>query len=243
MLLFSLLVAFASVASAVRVPAKRVVHEARRSLPAGWSPVRRAEPDTILPLSIGLVQSNLENLDAYLMDVAHPDSPNYSKHWTPTEVANVFRPSAESVDAVRTWLVEDGWINAERIRLGHNGGWVMANVTVEEAEHLLGTEYYVYEHAEDRKEHLACHGKYHLPEHVSKHVDLITPTLHFDVKIRRHGSADTSVAKQLGSVGFGASPKMGGPVHVSPPHLRSRLPLSRTPSRRASSWTSNTATR
>ena len=216
MLLFSLLVAFASVASAVRVPAKRVVHEARRSLPAGWSPVRRAEPDTILPLSIGLVQSNLENLDAYLMDVAHPDSPNYSKHWTPEEVATAFRPSAESYDAVREWLVEDGSIDAGRIALSKSGNWVMANVTVAEAERLLGTQYFVYEHAEDGREHVACHGAYHLPETVSKHVDLITPTLHFDVKVRRHGSSDKmSAAKNVGSVGFGAAPKIDGVLHVS----------------------------
>ncbi|KAI0717849.1 subtilisin-like protein [Cerioporus squamosus] len=214
MLLFHLFVGgLAVITSAARAPAKRVLHESRRSLPTGWSAVRRAEPNTVLPLSIGLVQSNLENLDAYLIDVAHPDSPNYSKHWTALEVANTFRPSAESVDVVRAWLVEDGWIDAERIVLSKSGGWVMVNVTVEEAEHLLGTEYYVYEHAEDGRQHLACHGGYHLPEHVSKHVDLVTPTLHFDVKIRRHESGDTNVAKQLGSVGFGASPKMGGPVH------------------------------
>ena len=169
----------------------------------------------MLPLSVGLVQSNLADLDAHLMDVAHPDSPNYSKHWTPAEVANVFRPSKESVDAVHAWLVEDGWISPDRIVLSKSGGWVMVNVTVEEAEHLLGTEYYVYEHSKDGREHVACHGQYHLPEHVSKHVDLITPTLHFDVKIKRHGSADFAVAKKIGSVGFGAAPKMGGPVHVS----------------------------
>ncbi|TFK80778.1 subtilisin-like protein [Polyporus arcularius HHB13444] len=215
MLLSQLFLAgLATFASAARAPVTRVLHESRRSLPAGWSVVRRAELDTILPLNIGLVQSNLDNLDAYLMDVAHPESPNYSKHWTAPEVANAFRPSAESIDAVRTWLADDGWISAERIVLSKSGGWVMVNVTVEEAEHLLGTEYYVYEHAEDGRQHLACQGGYHLPEHVSKHVDLVTPTLHFDVKIRRHGSADSSVTKQLGSVGFGASPKMGGPVHT-----------------------------
>ncbi|KAI0686626.1 subtilisin-like protein [Earliella scabrosa] len=203
----------ASLSCAARAPTKRVVHESRRSLPAGWSPVRRAEPDVMLPLSVGLVQSNLADLDAHLMDVAHPDSPNYSKHWTPAEVANVFRPSKESVDAVHAWLVEDGWISPDRIVLSKSGGWVMVNVTVEEAEHLLGTEYYVYEHSKDGREHVACHGQYHLPEHVSKHVDLITPTLHFDVKIKRHGSTDFAVAKKIGSVGFGAAPKMGGPVH------------------------------
>ena len=206
-----------ALASREPIPVRRVIHETRRSLPSGWTPVRRAEPDVILPLSVGLAQSNLENLEGYLMDVAHPDSPNYSKHWTPKEVANVFRPSAESYDAVRQWLVGDGVIDTGRIALSKSGNWVMANVTVAEAERLLGTEYFVYEHAEDGREHIACHGAYHLPETVSKHVDLITPILHFDVKVRRHGSSEKmSAAKDVGSVGFGAAPKIGGVLHVSP---------------------------
>ncbi|KAI0752912.1 subtilisin-like protein [Daedaleopsis nitida] len=209
-----LLLSLLSVASATRTPAKRVVHESRRSLPAGWSPVKRADPDVELPLSVALAQPNLDKLESYLLDVAHPDSPNYSKHWSPAKVTNAFKPSVESVEAVRTWLVEDGYINAERIALSNNGGWLTVNVTVEEAEHLLGTTYYVYEHSDSGRQHLACHDKYHLPEHVSKHVDLITPTLHFDVKVKRHGTTDMNASrKNIGTVGFGAAPKMGGTLH------------------------------
>lgn len=205
----------ASLALAAR-PVKRVAHETRRSLPTGWTPVRRAEPDRVLPLSVGLVQSNLENLEAYLLDVSDPDSPNYGKHWTPARVADTFRPSPASVDAVRTWLVKDGQIGVDRIALSGSGAWLVANVTVDEAEQLLGTEYYVYQHEEDGREHLACHQGYHLPEHVSKHVDLITPTLHFDTKVTRHGSAEPAPAligsaKNIGKV---AGPQVGGVVHV-----------------------------
>ncbi|TBU52071.1 subtilisin-like protein [Dichomitus squalens] len=212
-----LVLGLASFAVATRVsePVKRVAHEIRRSLPHGWSLVRRAEPDVILPLSVGLVQSNLENLETYLLDVAHPESPNYSKHWTPAQVADAFRPSTESVDAVREWLIEDGSIDASRIVLSKSGSWVTANVTVSEAERLLGTEYFVYAHSEDGREHIACHGAYHVPETVSRHVDIITPTLHFDVKVRRHGSTDrATAAKQVGSVGFGAAPKIGDVIHT-----------------------------
>ncbi|TBU52869.1 subtilisin-like protein [Dichomitus squalens] len=195
------------------MPVKRVAHETRRSLPSGWNVARRAQPDMILPLSVGLVQSNLENLEAYLLDVAHPESPNYSKHWTPAKVANAFRPSAESVATVREWLIEDGSIDASRIVLSKSGSWITANVTVSEAERLLGTEYFVYEHSEDGGEHVACHGAYHLPETVSKHVDLITPTLHFDAKVRRHGSTDKRSAPKTG-LGFSSAttPKIGGVI-------------------------------
>ncbi|KAI0633976.1 subtilisin-like protein [Trametes polyzona] len=204
----------ASLALAARTPIKRVAHETRRSLPVGWTPVRRAHPDMVLPLSVGLVQSNLEHLETYLMDVSHPDSPNYSKHWTPAQVADAFRPAPESVDAVRAWLVEDGRVGPERIALSGSGAWLVANVTVDEAEQLLGTEYYVYQHEEDGREHVACHQGYHLPEHVSKHVDLITPTLHFDVKVTRHASVEPVEALwSAKNVGKLAGPEVGGVIH------------------------------
>lgn len=225
MLLTALLtLAFASSALSSRAPVKRVVHESRRSLPSGWFPVRRAEHNTILPLNVGLLQSNLDNLDTYLLDVAHPESPNYSKHWSHAQIADVFRPSPESVDAVRSWLIEDGWIHPGRIALSKSGGWLSVNVTVQEAEQLLGTEYHVYQHGDDGREHVACKGGYLLPEHVSKHVELITPTIEFDVKVSRHGLVDRDsrpFAKNVGNVGFGASPKLGGPVLVGFPICRS----------------------
>ncbi|KAI0672543.1 subtilisin-like protein [Trametes maxima] len=204
----------ASLGLAARTPVKRVVHEKRGALPPRWAPVRRAEPDRVLPLSVGLVQSNLENLEAYLLDVSHPDSPNYGQHWTPAKVADAFRPSAEAVDAVRAWLVEDGQIGAERIALSRSGSWITANVTVAEAEELLGTEYYVYQHAEGGREHVGCHNGYHVPQHVSKHVDLITPTVHFDTNVDRHGSSEAvqtlGSAKNVGKLG---GPKLGGVIH------------------------------
>lgn len=190
----------------------RVVHESRSAVPSGWTLVRRAEPHTTLPLRIGLAQSNLENLESYILDVSHPESPNYGKHWSPAQIAQTFRPSAESVDTVRTWLVESG-IEAHRVKLSKSGGWLLANVTVSEAESLLGAEYYVYQHdVEEQPEHLACAGKYHLPEHVSKHVELVTPTLHFDAKLRRRNEPSVN-ARTIGQPGQSTSyPKTTGMI-------------------------------
>ncbi|KAH9950540.1 peptidase S8/S53 domain-containing protein [Amylocystis lapponica] len=193
----------------------RVVHESRRSLPHSWAPVRRAEPRMVLPLRVGLKQSNLASIEEYVMDVSHPDSPNYGKHWTPSKVAATFRPSSEAISTVHAWLVESG-VDAKRVRLSAGGGWLNANVTIEEAERLLGTEYYVYRFgSEGGDEHVACEDKYHLPEHVSKHVDMVTPTLHFDrpAKARRHTQEREapSKASSIGQPGSGTvNPKTMG---------------------------------
>ncbi|EPS96656.1 hypothetical protein FOMPIDRAFT_128300 [Fomitopsis schrenkii] len=198
-----------------------VVHESRSHVPRGWNTVRRAEPDLILPLRIGLAQPNLENIEAYLLDVSHPSSPNYGKHWTPGRIAETFRPTTESVDTVRSWLVDVGGLESERVRLSVGGGWLQADISVEEAERLLETEYHIYQFEDDAaRTHVACHEKYHLPEEVAKHVEIVTPTLHFDVKPKskpvqlekRDAPSSESVdAHAVGQPGFGVSfPKTSG---------------------------------
>ncbi|KZT04003.1 subtilisin-like protein [Laetiporus sulphureus 93-53] len=213
-----------SIAGAPSASSLSVVHESRNNVPAGWAPVRRAEPDMILPFRIGLAQPNLENLEAFIMDVSHPESPNYGKHWSSTKVAETFRPSKETVDTVRAWLIENG-LEDDRVKLSFGGGWLKANVTIAEAERLLGTEYYVYQFGDDEDyTYIACHEKYHLPEHVSEHVELVTPTLHFDVKPRRSpaklekfekraATSYNSSAHSVGQPGFGVSfPKTSGTI-------------------------------
>ncbi|OSX61657.1 hypothetical protein POSPLADRAFT_1040138 [Postia placenta MAD-698-R-SB12] len=201
-----------------------VVHESRSNVPRGWAPVRRAEPTMILPLRVGLVQSNLEHLEDFVMDVSHPESSHYGKHWSAAKVAQTFRPTKESADTVRAWLVESG-VDPTSVRVSAGGGWLKADVTVEQAESLLGTEYHVYQFGEDdSRVHVACHEKYHLPEHVAKHVDIVTPTLHFDVKPKlgapqevaldkRDGVSSDVSAHAVGQPGFGVSfPKTTGTI-------------------------------
>jgi Pro-kumamolisin, activation domain len=52
------------------------------------------------------------------------------------------------------------------------------NVTVEEAESLLRTQYHVYTNVQTGKDHLAC-DDYSVPLHIKEHIDFITPTIHF----------------------------------------------------------------
>ncbi|KZT63834.1 subtilisin-like protein [Daedalea quercina L-15889] len=186
----------------------RVVHEKRDATPSGWTPVRRAAADVVLPLRIGLTQPNLETLDDYLLEISHPESPNYGKHWSAAKVAEMFRPPPAAVKTVLEWLEDEG-LDASRVKLSKGGSWIHANMTVEEAEMLLGTEYHVYQHGESGVEHIACEEKYHLPEHVAEHVDLVMPTLHFDVHMGRKRSIDTSIGQPGAGI---VNPKLMGEV-------------------------------
>lgn len=57
----------------------------------------------------------------------------------------MFAPPKETVNIVKEWLFSSG-INQSRVVHSDNKGWLAVDVTVEEAELLLLTEFYEYEH-------------------------------------------------------------------------------------------------
>lgn len=208
---------------------RSVVHERRTVLPQDWAAVGAPAPGAALRMRLGLAQRNMDRLDEYLLDVSHPESENYGKHWTPTQVAKAFAPSDETVDVVRSWLGSAG-IDPARVRATAGNVWLELNATVAEAESLLATTYNVYGHESgaqkigardmfpvkepfsDRLSYLLGCDKYHLPEHVSRLVDIVTPTVHFDAKITRRGlNSHPKGATGIGQPGAGiASPKQVG---------------------------------
>ncbi|GAM43459.1 hypothetical protein TCE0_050f18291 [Talaromyces pinophilus] len=150
-----------------------VVHERRSALPASWVEPRRVDGQAKLPVRIGLTQSNSDVGHDLLMDVSNPNSPNYRKYLTVYEVNNLFAPSEGAVSAVRSWL-EGAGIIAERVSLSANKQWLQFDGDAEEVERLLGTEYYIYTHEDSGRTHLGCE-EYHVPKHLSEHIDYITP--------------------------------------------------------------------
>ncbi|KAG1746464.1 peptidase S8/S53 domain-containing protein [Suillus lakei] len=131
-------------------------------------------------------------IDEYLYDVSHPESANYGKHWTAGEISRKFSPSEESVSTVRDWLVENG-LASERIR-----------------ERLMNTEYNVYTHVSGQ-EHVACEA-YHLPEHISTHVDFVLPSVNFDAKLKGRSGSELEPARAIGQPGVGITPKTTGSI-------------------------------
>lgn len=156
-----------------------VVHEERPALQSTWEKIYRLGQDATLPVRIGLTQQNLHRANEFINDVAHPNSPNFGKHWTANEVVEMFKPRRESVDAVMQWLATEG-IHPSRIKMTPSKSWLTFDATVREVEQMLKTEYHVYRHtATSGARHVACE-KYHVPEHLTEHIDIITPSVHFD---------------------------------------------------------------
>ncbi|KAL8671168.1 MAG: hypothetical protein Q9168_004321 [Polycauliona sp. 1 TL-2023] len=214
----------AIVATTLALPSvNHVLHEKRDRLPPGWQHDGKLDPSKVLPMKIALTQSNLDKADEFIMDVSHPTSTNYGKHWTHEDIANKFAPSEESVDTVKSWLASAG-ITPDRISRSQSLGWLKFDATVAEAENLLQTEYHLYKHTTG-KPHVSC-SEYHIPEHVTRHVDFITPTVHFDTKIaqavaqpveKRAPTSSTSTAAVGRPVQTKAALGIGAPTSGSLP--------------------------
>jgi tripeptidyl-peptidase-1 len=143
LLSFVLLLAALGISS-VQLPTW-TIHERRSALPHGWLHSRKLDSDATIPLHFALRQSNIDDIERYLYDVSHPSSQHYGKHWTAGDVAAKFAPSRDSINAVRSWLLESG-IRPESVRMSPSNGWLEVTVGVEAAEALLQTEYHVYGH-------------------------------------------------------------------------------------------------
>ncbi|KAI0872551.1 peptidase S8/S53 domain-containing protein [Hypoxylon argillaceum] len=177
----ALVVALASSATtslAAPSSSKHVLHEKRDGKPHLWEKRDRATPSQVLPIRIGLRQSNLENAERYIYEVSDPTSAKFGKHWTAEEVANTFAPAPATKKAVLKWLVDSG-IERPRISLSKGHNWVEFDGTVEEAERLFATEYWHYQHVENGGLRLAV-DEYRLPEHVQQHIDFVMPTVQLD---------------------------------------------------------------
>ncbi|KAN0112550.1 subtilisin-like protein [Hyaloscypha variabilis] len=182
--------AIAALSNAAPAPIKHVLHEKRQTPSSDWVKVARIEGTAILPMRIGLTQSNLDKGHDLLMEVSHPDSPKYGQYWTQEEVHDLFAPSEERAQAVRQWLETSG-IDGSRIVHSNNKGWLAFDATVEEAEKLLLTEYYEHEHRHSSNVRVGC-DEYHVPEHIQPHVDYITPGIKLTPVVKR----DIKVARR-----------------------------------------------
>ncbi|KAF8576121.1 subtilisin-like protein [Ramaria rubella] len=195
-------VAFSTIGISWATPAlnsRNVVHEKRAFEPASWSRSRKLGSDVVLPMRFGLKQNNVHRVEEFLMDVSHPESPNYGKHWTADQVADTFAPSTDTIETVRTWLNSAGF-DSDRIKLSTSRGWLELNASVAEVERLLDAEYHVYGH-QTGAEHIACES-YSVPAHIQDHIDIILPTVNFDAKVLPRSdptSPVTGAARQVGA--------------------------------------------
>jgi len=204
------LVALSVFCNAVPTPGSRShsLHEKRSALPRLWARGSRVDGDDILPVRIGLTQTNIEEHGYdHLLDVSHPDSPNFGKHWTAEQVNDMFAPSEETVQAVRGWLISFG-IEKNAILHSENKGWIAMEIPAWQAENLFQTEYYEHVHSISGKVKIGS-DDYAIPEDVKAHIDYISPGVKLSHSLKK------TIVKRSSEVTKHRRP--GGPFKKVPP--------------------------
>lgn len=174
-----------------------VIHERRDpDQQSSWYKHERIPQDESIQMRIGLKQpSNLQAHDD-LMEVSDPASPRYGQHWSPEEVLEAFAPSEETVQAAIAWVTSTLGIDRTKLSLGPSRGWLSFQSSIGEAEALLSTEYWLYEH-ESQESMAAGVDHYSVPEDLAEHIDFVFPgvvlgelTPEFGSRRRKRASRD-----------------------------------------------------
>ncbi|CRG89954.1 Aorsin [Talaromyces islandicus] len=203
------LVAFSACATAVSLPSTHVLHEKRSGNPSQWTKHSLAPRDVTLPVRIGIKPRNIEMGHDELMSISDPASPNYGKHWTAQEVHDFFAPAASTVHDVRKWLASAG-IGRGRHQVAPSRGHIEFDASIDEVESLLNAKYEVWKNTDTGALSLSC-DEYHVPAHIQKHIDFITPTIGM--------SAPTDPKNSLKRRAVQSHGKIRQPIHrpLSPP--------------------------
>jgi len=162
--------------------------------PEEWNLLGPAHPDAVLPVIFALKLRNTRELEDILLEVSDPSNPTrYGQHLTHGEVEKLVSPHPSSIRAVSSWLESEGF--GGRVGTTVSNGFMVANMTVAEAERLLNTRYATYQH--DGLDTLTIRAipgaSYDVPDHVAEHLDFVAPTVRFPVLKRRsaHSSRPT----------------------------------------------------
>lgn len=106
-----------------------------------------------------------------------PKSSEYGNHYTKDQVVSTFAPDAQTVEAVKSWLIVNA-IPAASIKQTQNQGWLTFETTVGKLETLLNTKYNQYSHT-TRKGIYIGSDDYKLPTNIADHIDFIQPAVAF----------------------------------------------------------------
>ncbi|KAH9830915.1 family S53 protease-like protein [Rhodofomes roseus] len=151
------------------------LHEARSTIPTGFSHVRSADADTVLNLRLGLVSSNVDQLVETLYDVSTPSSQNYGQHLSRSEAAAFLSPSSESLEAVNAWLNEN---NLTAQSISPAGDWLAISVPVSQANEMLDADFSVFTHEATGVQSIRA-LQYSIPTDLAGHLQLVHPTTTF----------------------------------------------------------------
>ncbi|CEJ94641.1 hypothetical protein VHEMI10160 [[Torrubiella] hemipterigena] len=182
-----------------------------KQLPASWASVGQANRDTMVKAQIGLKQNNIKGLQAKLMDISNPESPNYGKWLSKEQVDEYTAPAAADVAAVKAWLAANG---ITEVSMPSND-WIEFSVPIHQMESLLAAKYELYQHATTGAK-VPRTKQYSVPQNLHSVIDVVTPTTAFVSKIAPHIHENSAKGAAAGGLTSPASIKSAYNVDYTP---------------------------
>ncbi|KAJ7695783.1 subtilisin-like protein [Mycena rosella] len=172
-LFFVSLLSFAAASPAAH--SNFVVHEKRDAVPSSFAKVGPAPISATIPLRIGLFSNNFPGLEETLYAVSTPGNALYGQHLSLEEAKSFMEPTAESLDAVTTWLDSHG---LKATVASPYGEWLTVDVPVSKANEMLNANYETFTHIESGKQ-IVRTLEYSLPAGLEAHIEALHPTTAF----------------------------------------------------------------
>ena len=169
------------------------------SVPQGWEWADHPQVGTTIDLYIALKSEREDALTDALYEVSTPGHQKqvlsvprlllyscvpllrsrYGQHLSKEQVAELVAPHPNTLNLVHSWL-EDSGIPPSSISLTLSGSSLkLAEVSLSQANDLLGASYQLYRHAESN-ETIVRTTSYALPAILHEHVHTVVPTTCFD---------------------------------------------------------------
>lgn len=140
--------------------------------PAGWTLGVHAHAHERLKLHVSLTTSRFDEFEKHALHLADPDHPVYGKHLKRDDLDQWMKAPDHVLSAVLEWI-HSAHIEDVQARGSH----MILNVTVEQAENLLDTQFYHYTSRDGRD--IVRTAYYMIPGPLQQYIDMIQPTTRF----------------------------------------------------------------
>jgi len=167
----------------------------------GWTKVDRAPPTSQLEMTIVLNLRNLDVLEERLIAASTPGSSDYGNWMSKQEIEELTSPDWSTINAVLQWF-------GAKSEHYQTGGFIRRVVSVAEAEALLNSSYYVFQHTTGR-EVIRMISTYAVPSSVAQHISFLTPSVRLPAKSEMESMVQY---EEIPDDPAGGDPKKGDPI-------------------------------
>ncbi|RHZ51930.1 S53 family peptidase [Aspergillus thermomutatus] len=158
------------------------VVEQLKNVPDGWIKRNAAPASDLVRFRLAMNQERAAEFEQRVIDMSTPGHSSYGQHMKREDVREFLRPSDEASDKVLSWLRSE---NVPAGSIENHGNWVTFTVPVSQAERMLRTRFYAFQHAEtDTMEVRTL--EYSVPDDIHRYIQMIQPTTRFGGPLR-HG--------------------------------------------------------